>query len=191
MPSLPAVQCLQWFHIYVRAHIFVHFFFSYPLLRLCTSSRRDGCSSIAQRPADGAPRELATLLAMPFLISAFPAIVIFFLTSPPSIFHISGSDSHSSKWDLKCLNRGRSVFVISFVRGNDCRSFFPPSGYRMRSGSPEFFSIPKRLIRSSLRCHRVPDVATGPSAPRKWEICSRGGVGGRNVFIRYTICLLH
>lgn len=145
------------------AYICAHFFPPRFLLR--TYSWRDSFACSAGRPADGAPRELATLLAMPFLISPFPAVVGFFSDFPPSIFHISGSDSHSSKWDLKCLNRRSFVFVISFVSGSDCRSPPPPSGYRMRSGSPVFFSIPERLIRSSLQCHRVPDVATRPSAP--------------------------
>lgn len=94
-PARPAVQCLHWLHVYAHAHIFVHVWL-------------EGEFCLQWRPTcRRAPRELATLLATPFLTSPFSAVVFFFSNTtppPPSIFHISGSDSHSSKWDLKCLN---------------------------------------------------------------------------------------
>lgn len=166
VPFLPAVQCLHWFHIYV-VRIYLCTFFSLPRFLLCIYSWRDSfaCSvgATCRRRSQGISH--ATCHAFSHFSFSCCSGVIFRLP-PPSIFHISGSDSHSSKWDLKCLNRHCSVFVISFVSGSDCRSFPPlPSGYRMRSGSPLSFFHLERLIRSSFRCHRVPDVASRPSAP--------------------------
>lgn len=71
----------MYMRIYLCTHMPPH-----PRLLLCTYSWRDSFACSARRPADSAPRELATLLAMPFLISPFPAVVGFYSDFPPFNF---------------------------------------------------------------------------------------------------------
>lgn len=128
-----------------------------------------------------APRELATQLAVPFLISPFSAVVFFFPQHPPppSIFHISGSDSHSSKWDLKCLNSSLLRICHIFCQRQRLQQFFPPKRRnRMRSGSPVFFSPPcvSSVRHSNATESQMLQLAHLP--PERWKFVA-GGVGGK------------
>lgn len=78
-PSRRAVFALV-SYICTCACICAHFFL-FPA-SYCALSWRDSFACSVGRPADGAPRELATLLAMPFLISPFPAVVGLFSDCP-------------------------------------------------------------------------------------------------------------